>query len=205
MATALVVLNGPVENDQTVRDLAARADFIAAADGGLRHLIRSKIPPDIVLGDMDSLPSPLPPLRNTVYSCDFDENRSDFQKALDYLLSAEFDLVWVLGASGGRPDHAMVNMSIVEIYSKKIPIVLIGNGFSQVLGPGTYRFNDSRGARITLLSAASAATVSSKGLKFPLKNTRLKRDATGLGNTAVSKKVEIKVHTGYLWVFISGQ
>ena len=100
-----------------VRGLSRKAHRVFCADGGAGHAARLGIEPRLVIGDMDSLPKPLPKWRNTVFLCDFSKEKSDFEKVLDLAASSGAREVWVAGAVGGRLDHLLVNLSLVERFA----------------------------------------------------------------------------------------
>ncbi|MDD5628740.1 MAG: hypothetical protein PHU21_06725, partial [Elusimicrobia bacterium] len=87
--TAFLFLNGELPEPDLARRLARRADLVVCADGGARHAVRLGLRPDVVVGDMDSLPRPLPRAwRGVSFLCDFDEDSSDFEKALRFAARA---------------------------------------------------------------------------------------------------------------------
>ena len=51
-----VFANGIIEDVEWIRPYLPQATAIIAADGGTRHLWALDRPPDVVIGDMDSLP-----------------------------------------------------------------------------------------------------------------------------------------------------
>src|SRR5579859_6399292 len=109
--TALILLNGELKNPDAVRRLVKSGATLLCTDGGVRHAASLNLEPRLVIGDMDSLPSPLPHWKNTVYVCNFDQNRSDFEKTLQFARSRGIQAVWVAGALGGRLDHELVNLA----------------------------------------------------------------------------------------------
>lgn len=202
MTTALILLNGEIANDARVRRRAKNADFIIATDGGLRHAVRLKIRPDIVIGDMDSLPKPLPKGPETAYYCDFDEDRSDFEKALSCLQDLGIRTAEIAGMAGGRLDHTLVNAGVIEKWAKKLRLTVVDPGTASVLGPGRHTLPCRKGAVVTLLPVTGTCRLSTKGLKYPLKNELLRRGSRGLGNCAVAAIVELRIRSGRLWVFL---
>ena len=61
-----------------------------------------RLQPDYIVGDMDSLPKALPKAwKKTLYWRDFDPERSDLDKALDFARSIGAREVQIAGASGG--------------------------------------------------------------------------------------------------------
>ena len=55
--TVLVFANGDLPETAWVRPLLAQAEAVIAADGGLAHVLALGRWPDVVIGDMDSLPA----------------------------------------------------------------------------------------------------------------------------------------------------
>lgn len=197
--TVLLLLNGELSDALLVKRLARRARFVLCADGGARHAARLKIEPRFVVGDMDSLPHPLPRWKNTTYWCDFDQNRSDFEKALHFAQGIGCRRLWVAGGMGGRLDHAMVNLGVVERYSGEFDITLIDEGMARLLHPGRHSFMLPRGKTISLLAAAPRAKVSLSGTRYPLHKAALTQGSRGLSNKAIGP-VHLTLHSGRVWV-----
>ena len=69
MNPVLLLLNGELDSDAAVRRISKSASMVLAANGGVKHCVRLKIRPRVVIGDMDSLPKPLPRWKDVVYLC----------------------------------------------------------------------------------------------------------------------------------------
>lgn len=196
---ALLLLNGEVPDPALVRRLARRCGAVICADGGVRHAAKLGIEPDFIVGDMDSLPAPLPKKwRRAVYWCDFDAERSDFEKALDLAREIGCGRLYVAGALGGRVDHAMVNLSLAGQSGRPFAVSLVDRGVAELLGPGCYDLGLPVGARLSLLAAGGKALVSAVGLRYPLKRSWLKPGSRGLGNV-VTGPLSVTVHSGSVW------
>ena len=198
--SCLILLNGDIPERRLVRVWAARVSRLICADGGARHAIGLRLEPDFVVGDMDSLPHPLPRWKRTVYWCDFDENLSDFEKALRFAKDIGCRRVFVAGALGGRVDHAMVNLALIERYSSRLEIVLLDRGAARLLGPGLHRFALRRGAVFSVLAAPRAA-VTLAGARYPLNRLALEAGSRGLSNKAEGR-VSLTVHRGRAWFML---
>ena len=89
-----------------------RGDFIIAADGGLDHLMKMGITPDLVIGDIDSAKSDVPkniPLRR------FKKEKDETDMYLAYIAGCElgYTAFLILGGSGGRLDHTLANHALL--------------------------------------------------------------------------------------------
>jgi thiamine pyrophosphokinase len=197
---ALLILNGPVADPAAVKRRAAAAGFVVCADGGAKVAQRLGLRPRVVIGDFDSLPKPLPKWTGTTYVFDGDEDLSDFEKALRFLEESGAGAAWVVGLWGGRPDHQLVNLAVFEKWSSRLALASVDPGWSAVLGPGQHVIPCSQGARLSLVAAGPSATVTTSGLRYPLRGFRLERGSRGLSNEAVSTPVGIRVLKGRVWV-----
>lgn len=197
LPSCLILLDGQIPDPALVRRVARKSACVLCADGGLRHAKALKIEPRFVIGDMDSLPRPLPEFKRAKYFCDFDENNSDFEKTLNFAGELGFKKVFVAGALGGRTDHMLVNLSLIGRYSSVFEITLIDRGFSRLLGPGRYDLALRRGQVFSLL-AAPQAEVTLSGAQYPLKKAVLQAGSRGLSNKA-GRHPRLTVHQGRVW------
>ncbi len=199
MKSVLILLNGEMRDPRSVRVAARRADAVVCADGGARHAVALRVKPDFIVGDMDSLPKSLPKTwKKTLYWCDFDPERSDLDKALDFARSLGARAVRVAGVLGGGLDHELVNFAALEESGAGLDLTVIDGGAARLLGPGRHSLPFKKGARFSLL-AAPRARLSLRGARFGLKNELLRRGSRGLGNRAEGIVV-LSVREGRVWV-----
>jgi thiamine pyrophosphokinase len=112
---AVVVANGTVGAAAWARPLLAAADLVVAADGGARAALALGRPPDLVVGDLDSLdPESRAALAGA--GCAFEivpreKDETDLELALKAAAGRGATTIDVLGALGGaRLDHALANV-----------------------------------------------------------------------------------------------
>jgi thiamine pyrophosphokinase len=197
---ALLLLNGDIPDAGLVRRLARRCVFLVCAGGGARHAARLGLRPDVVVGDMDSVPKPLPrSWHSTRFLCDFDEDSSDFEKALAFAARAGCPRLYVAGILGGRLDHALVNLALAQAWGSRRSLVIVDRGLATLLGPGRYRIPAKRGEVLSLLAATARARLSVSGVRYPLRQAALVPGGWGLSNMARGP-VALTVHSGRVWV-----
>ena len=196
---ALLLLNGDVSDPALVRRLARRCALLICADGGARHAVRLGLHPDAVVGDMDSVPRPLPrSWRGTSFLCDFDEDSSDFEKALAFVARTGCSRLYVAGIMGGRLDHALVNLALARAWGCRRSLVMVDWGLAASVGPGRYRLGLKRGDLLSLLAATQRAKLSVSGVRYPLRRAVLVPGGRGLSNVARGA-VSLTVHAGRVW------
>ena len=192
-----------MRDPRAARAAARRVDVVICADGGTRHAAALRLIPDFIVGDMDSLPKKLPRTwKQTLYWCDFDPERSDLDKALDFARALGAESVRVAGVLGGRLDHELVNFAALEESGVGLELTVIDGGIVRLLGLGRHRLALKKGERFSLL-AAPRARLSLAGTRFGLKNELLRRGSRGLGNRAEGKVV-LTVREGRVWVVAVG-
>jgi thiamine pyrophosphokinase len=201
-ASVLIVLNSEIGDIPEVRRLAKSCPRRIFCDGAVSQAGRLGVEPDFVIGDMDSLPARLPRFsRKVTYWCDFDPNRCDFEKALALARRLGARKVFVAGALGGRIDHTLANLALVQLYCEKIEIVLIGGGLAQTLGRGRYKIPVKSGRTFSVLPVSQPALVSISAARYVLKRARLLPGSLGLGN--VSRGLaHLTVHQGRVWLIV---
>ena len=194
----LILLNGELGRPEPVRRAFRECGMVICADGGSRHAASLGIEPRLIIGDMDSLPRRLPRWRDTVFLCDFDPDRSDFEKALLFARERGFVEAWVAGGIGAL-DYTLVNFAVAERHSPKVAVRFVGETEARLLAPGSHRLACRPGRRVTLLSAGERARVATRGLLYPLKEEWLERGSRGLSNRATASSVRVTVRRGRVW------
>ena len=201
--SALILLNGEVRDAKAVRAASRRSDYLLCADGGARHAASLRLTPDWIVGDMDSQPKKRPQSwKKTRYWCDFDPERSDLDKTLEFARSLGIGSVLLAGVLGGGLDHELINPAVLEESAKDLELAVIDGGIARLLGPGRHRLPLKKGERFSLL-AAPRARASLTGAHFALKNELLRRGSRGLGNRALGP-VRLSVRAGRVWLITKG-
>jgi thiamine pyrophosphokinase len=113
----IVITGGEGPKPEALREIAAQADLIAAADSGLVAAEEAGLSLDWILGDMDSLDDPArlgkyPPERVIRYPREKDF--TDTELAVALLREKGCDEIWLAGGGGGRTDHLFAIFSLFE-------------------------------------------------------------------------------------------
>lgn len=186
-------------------DMANR--LIICCDGAARHLAKTKIKPDIVLGDMDSI--------NTFQLADFKKEgikiieyptKKDFtdtELALDCALNMNPSAIYIWGALGGRIDHILGNVFLlVKGKRANIKTCLIDEYAETFILREEVIFNNAVGCTVSLLSLSSKVEgITLHGFAYPLNNETLRMGETrGLSNYIKESTAKIKFVSGDLLV-----
>ena len=124
---AVIIGNGDFPKKEYPCELLRRADVIICCDGALRAFLRnrdkifkSRRDPDIVIGDMDSIPPRLFKEYSHIAVKVSEQDDNDQTKAFRYLLEhwPQVRTVHILGATGKREDHTIGNLGQIMEYAR---------------------------------------------------------------------------------------
>lgn len=198
MKKVALFLNG--EKPKIIPDLQ-QYDWVVCTDGAFHFLADSQITPDLIIGDFDSidaLPSDIPHIHTP------DQNFTDFEKALTYIMTQGHSTIDVFAANGLEQDHFLGNLTTALKYKNKIKIVFYDDNQSYYFINKHVVVKDVLGKTISLFPFPKASKVSSTGLKYALKRKTLsmKKNKVGTRNKAIDSEIEIHFDKGNLLLFI---
>ena len=205
---ALVALNGKISNIARLKIILSELtfDYIVGVDGGIHHLISLGYSPDVMIGDFDS--TNLEAHKNKwpkaqVLKFNTEKDMTDAELAFSYTAGKGFSEMIVIGAFGGRLDHLLGNIFLLERYPN---IMLLGpfNRAKLLVGP-TDREIVKRSGFLSLIPISDLAEgVTLKGFKYPLDDVVLRRGTTwGISNEIVSEQAHIFIRQGKVLAIIS--
>lgn len=186
------------------QDLAETADYIIAADGGQNRAREFGLQPDCVIGDFDS----------TTLDEDFDciyitypaeKDLTDTEAALTHALEKGCRNVILLGGMGGRLDHTMGNIGLLDKYYSSFDHIefIDGKNRMELLKDSERTLKrDARYKYFGLVSLnAEASGIDIRGAKYELTGASLERASTlGVSNEFKEDTVEICVQEGILLI-----
>lgn len=199
---ALVVANGEPPSAALVAELRPAADAVVAADGGADTVLALGLTPDIVIGDLDSLSSAareaIPAERMRL---DADADATDLEKAIAYCLAEGYHALDIVGASGGRADHALANLSVLVRYGREAQIRLFDERFAIQLVAGEAEVRGPVGTVVSLVAIGPCEGVSTSGLRWELEEASLAFSARGVHNEIARAPAQVSVRSGDLLLF----
>lgn len=206
----LILANGDWDiprDRERLQKLVEVAAIIVATDGALDHATECGIKVNTLIGDLDSLKDPshleerFPGLEILRYP--EDKDWTDLELAIDWALQQSPTSIHVYGAAGGRMDHTMANLALLEkgLHSG-IPIEMISGDETVRLLQGNLILEGAAiGDRVSLLPISLFCTVSTQGLQYALDGDKLFRgQGRGISNIITSTPARVTVETGVLAV-----
>ena len=116
-----VIITSYLENPLDIPALIGEDDTIICLDGGYDIAKDQGIQPDILLGDFDSIKSPIPDDEDIqVLKYPAKKDFSDLELALRLLDPRDYPKILIIGGIGGRQDQTAINMHLVTRYSRPV-------------------------------------------------------------------------------------
>lgn len=204
MKNAIIIANGKApKKTQLDYFISKKYSTLICADGGANTALKLNLVPNFIIGDFDSI---------SIKALEFFEsktkfirikrqNDTDVEKALKFLISKNFTDVLLVGATGDRLDHTICNLGIIIKYFNKINISLLHeNSFLRAYNSDV-KLNTKIGETISIYAFDKKTKITSKGLKYPLKNISLpfgEKESTS--NIAAKNFINLKISNGIIFV-----
>ena len=144
----LLIGNGETLPADYLAGLVQKADFILAADGGADRALAAGVTPNAVIGDLDSVSSAAKKqLGEEKFIFVDNQNNTDLEKSLDWLVQNNCKECVICGFAGGRLDFTLGNFLSVYPYVKKWIFALRAPAGGSIRWPpdGNLRANKARG------------------------------------------------------------
>ncbi len=202
----IIIANGDLDDPDYYFNLIGNTDYIICVNGGSSHALAIGVRPDLLIGDLDSLPNEVrrktmnanPELREYPAAKD----KSDLELALEYALELKPDRIIILGALGGeRADHGFINILLLNLCLKRnIPALIVDETHEVSLHDKSFVIDGNRGDVLSLFALSEAVhSISTKGLKYPLINEDLFFSSSrGLSNEFTAGQATVTFSTGLL-------
>ncbi|MBR4591870.1 MAG: thiamine diphosphokinase, partial [Elusimicrobiaceae bacterium] len=201
---ALLIGNANSCTSRLLQELAKKADFILAADGGANAALKAGVIPHAIIGDFDSVSAKTKArLKNSQWLSAPDQNKTDFKKAMDFLVRQNCRQCTLVGFIGGRVDFSIGNMLAAYPYASKMDICLTADGWNVYPLSKSKRFTAKPGARVSLIPLKTCNGVTLSGLKYPLQDARLSLGTTHtISNLTAKKNFTVQMRSGSLLVCV---
>lgn len=183
-------------------------DLCIAADSGLHLAERCGIVPAMLVGDLDSVGDYSLTGATETVTVPAEKDDTDTMLAFRYLADAGCREIWILGGLGGRLDHTLSTLSLLE-HGAKMGIdvtVTDGNNRVRLLENGSVTIRASAFRYFSLITLdRTAEGVSITGAKYPLTEAVLSRDFQyAVSNEVVGDCATVTVRSGSLLIIESG-
>jgi thiamine pyrophosphokinase len=206
---AIIIAGGDAGADEDWQQWPREGDLIIGADGGAAQAAARGLLPDVVIGDLDSLPGEdrafleAQGCRFVVHPWAKDE--TDLELALRFAAEQGPQEIVILGALGGRLDHLLANVLLLAMPQVEgVPVRIVGGDQEALLVQGgeIATIQGLVGDLVSLLPlGGDARGVTTTGLAWALARDTLRFGSSrGVSNEMTAARACIEVEEGYVLV-----
>ena len=209
MKRCLIISAGEIRDYERAKSFLQPDDFFIFCDGGLTHAEGLCVEPDVIVGDFDSCTSE--DLARWKDSCEMvrlprEKDDTDTLFAVKLAVERGYSDFLLLGAMGGRFDHALGNLSILLYLDGLGKKALLVDDYSvmQIAGKEPFYIEDTCSYFSVLTVAGDVSGVNIKNAKYPLENAKLSADfQLGISNEVLpGTRAEVSVEQGQVLVVV---
>lgn len=195
---ALIIANGEACSAELLGQLLEWSPFVVVLDGAMHRVRDLGLKIDALLGDfdrgldLDAIRAEQHPIAIVHMP---DQNKTDLEKAFDYLLERGHRAANVVWATGRRADHTITNLTNVVRYRDRLRIVLHDDYSRVFLLDRQYQKWYPAGTPLSLIPVGTVRGIQTENLKYNLQGETLTIGyRTGSSNEAATDGI---VRIGY--------
>jgi thiamine pyrophosphokinase len=195
---ALIIANGLECNTELLGQLLEWSPYVIVLDSAMERVIDLGIKVDVLLGDFDrNFDAQF--YKETHFPIEIvhtpDQNKTDLQKAFDFLIEKGHKAVNVVWATGKRADHTLNNLSTLASYRNELKIVLFDDHSKVFLLSNSFKKWYPKDAIISLIPLGKVDDITTENLFYPLQNESLELGyRTGSSNHVIEDGVVTITH-----------
>ena len=173
---ALIIANGQACSAELLGQLLEWSPIVVVLDSAIERVLQLDIKVDVLLGDFDRN-FDAESYKNKQFPIEIvhtpDQNKTDLEKAFDYLIEKKHQAVNVVWATGKRADHTISNITNLVRYRNKLKIVLLDDHSKIHLLPQKFEKWYTKATPISLIPIGEVFGITTFNLKYPLLNESL--------------------------------
>lgn len=193
---ALIIANGAECSNELLGQLLEWSPFVIVLDSAIERVLELGIKVDVLLGDFDRGFDPEYykekqfPIE-IVYAPD--QNKTDLEKAFEYLIEKGHKAVNVVWATGKRADHTITNITNIVRFRDQLKIVIIDDHSKIFLLPTKFEKWYPANTPISLIPIGHVCGIHSENLFYPLKDDSLQLGYRTGSSNHVTKDGIVKI------------
>ncbi|WP_149240565.1 thiamine diphosphokinase [Dyadobacter sp. 32] len=173
---ALIIANGEACSEELLGQLLEWSPFVVVLDHAIYRVLDLGIKIDVWMGDFDQdhdfeeIRARQEPLEIIATP---DQEKTDLEKAIDFLIDRGFPAANIVWATGRRADHAITNITNMVRYKERIRLVMFDD-YSKIFPlSGVFEKWYVAGTPISLIPVGAVNGIVTSGLKYNLYNETL--------------------------------
>ncbi len=198
----LIVAGGEAPSHVLLHKCAGMAERIVAVDGAADLLHRECIQPDALIGDFDTASAfaieALAAMGAQMVRLPTAKNMTDTEAAMDFALDAGASNITLLGALGGRMDHAMSNVGMLLRAHRHGSACRILDDINELfVAEESCILEGDPGQTVSIVPLTGNLVVTAEGLEYPLEELSLPFGSSrGVSNRMLSPTARLHISGG---------
>lgn len=173
---ALIIANGAACSMELLNQLLEWSPLVIVLDSAIDRVLELGIKVDVLLGDFDRGFQPEEYLEKQypleiVYAPN--QDKTDLEKAFDYLIEKGHKAANVIWATGKRADHTITNITNIVAYRNQLKIVVLDDHSKVFLLPKKYEKWYTANTTISLIPIGKVSGITTQNLFYSLQNEEL--------------------------------
>ena len=173
---ALIIANGAECSMELLGQLLELSPIVIVLDSAMNRILDLNIKVDVLLGDFDrgfdpeyykEKQYPLEIVHTPI------QDKTDLEKAFEYLIERNIPAVNVVWATGKRADHTITNITSIVQYRNQLKIVLLDDHSKIFLLPKRFEKWYTANTLLSLIPIGNVSGIHSENLFYPLNNDTL--------------------------------
>jgi thiamine pyrophosphokinase len=173
---ALIIANGAACQPELLGQLLEWSPLVVVLDSAMERVMELDIKVDVLLGDFDRNFEP-EKYQTEQFPIEIihtpDQNKTDLEKAFDYLITRNIPAVNVVWATGRRADHTITNITNISRYRDALKIVILDDHSKVFLLPKKFEKWYPANTPISLIPIGHVTGIHSSNLFYPLQDDTL--------------------------------
>lgn len=173
---ALIIANGAECSNELLGQLLEWSPLVIVLDSAIERVLDLGIKVDVLLGDFDR-GFDAEHYREKQYPIEIvhtpDQDKTDLEKAFDYLVEKGHKAANVIWATGKRADHTITNITNIVRFRDQLKIVILDDHSKIFLLPKHFQKWYTKDSIISLIPVGKVSGIHSENLYYPLKDDSL--------------------------------
>ena len=173
---ALIIANGASCQPELLGQLLEWSPLVVVLDSAIERVMELDVKVDVLIGDFDR-DFDYEKYKTEQFPIEIihapDQNKTDLEKAFDYLIARNIPAVNVVWATGKRADHTITNITNISRYRDLLKIVILDDYSKVFLLPKKFEKWYTANTTISLIPIGDVTGIHSSNLFYPLQNDSL--------------------------------
>ena len=172
----VIIANGAACSELLLNTSLSKATMVVVLDAAIERVVELGIKPTVLLGDFDrefnfSIYKEKDPEIEIIHIVN--QDKTDLEKAFDFLIGKKIRNVEVLWATGRRSDHHFANIACLVKYRNSLKITLIDDYSKIYLLDKKHEKWFAANTIISLIPLGKVTGIVTENLHYPLENEDL--------------------------------